>query len=73
MRELDGRHLHTRIRGRQALERRLRGVLIAVCRFSRGRATSARDVLWAARAVDAITDLLPDHCSDVVTDHERRV
>jgi len=58
MRELDGRYLVSRIPGRQALERRLRGVLIAVHRFARGRAMTAADVQWCARAIDGLTTAL---------------
>jgi hypothetical protein len=55
---LDGRQMHTRIRGRQALERRIRGLQIAVHRFGRGRSLTAADRQWTARALDALTTLL---------------
>ena len=43
MRELDGRRLLSRVKGRPALERRLRGLLVAVHRFDRSRAVSRDD------------------------------
>ena len=51
--------LHSRIGGRQALERRLRAVVIATHRFANGRARSAKDVLWCARVIDTLSELLP--------------
>ncbi len=48
----------SRIKGRQALVRSLRGLLIRVHRFGRGRARSPEDVRWAARTIDALADCL---------------
>jgi hypothetical protein len=42
MREADGRQLHTRVKGRQVLERRIRALLVAVHRFGRCRAPRMR-------------------------------
>ncbi len=55
---LDSRRLVSRVQGRPALERRLRGLLIAVHRFGRARATGHADLAWCARAIDALTALL---------------
>lgn len=57
MRDLDVR-LQSRIKGRPALERRLRGLLIAVHRFARGRAQSHDDLHWCARTADGLSALL---------------
>lgn len=54
MRELDARPVH-RVKGRPALLRRLRGLLVAAHRFGRHRATSPGERLWAARLVDGLT------------------
>lgn len=54
MRELDARPVH-RVKGRPALLRRLRGLLVAAHRFGRHRATSPAERLWAARLVDGLT------------------
>jgi len=43
-----------RVKGRWALERRARGLLLAVHRFGRCRATSQDDVLWTNRMADAL-------------------
>ena len=59
MREI-GR-LPRRVTGRQALERRLRSMLIAVARFSEHRANSSpTDKLWGARVIDALREALVD-------------
>ena len=58
MRELDGPRLHTRIKGRAAIERSPRLLLIRVHRFGRGRARDRADVAWCARTIDALTALL---------------
>jgi hypothetical protein len=58
MRELDRRWLVTRVKGRQALERRVRALLIAVHRFARCRATSRDDLRWCARTIDGLEALL---------------
>lgn len=54
MRELDARPVH-RVKGRPALLRRLRGLLVAAHRFGRHRATSPAERLWAAHLVDCLT------------------
>jgi cephalosporin-C deacetylase-like acetyl esterase len=51
-------HLHSRIRGRAALERRARALLIAIHRYGRGRQLAAGDLDWAARAIDQLTMVL---------------
>ena len=58
VRGVDGRRLHTRIKGRQALVRRLRGLLVAVHRFGRGRARTREELAWYARTIDALTAAL---------------
>lgn len=45
----------SRIKGRPALVRRLRGLLLAVHRYSRHRASSHGDQWWSARTIDALT------------------
>lgn len=55
---LDGPPLPSRIKGKAQLIRRLRGLLIAVERFGRGRAITRKDVLWAARFLDNLTTAL---------------
>lgn len=55
MRELDGRHLRSRVTGRAAIERSLRSLLIRAHRFGRHRATSPADCRWAAQMIDALT------------------
>jgi hypothetical protein len=55
MRELLGHQVLHRVKGRPVLERRLYGLLRAVHRFSRARATTRRDADWAARMVDTLT------------------
>ncbi len=57
MRDLDVR-LPRRVVGRQALERRVRSLLIAVHRFGRCRARTHEELVWTARAVDGLTALL---------------
>lgn len=58
--DLDRQHLHSRIKGKAALIRRIRGLLIAVARFAHGRATTREDCLWAARMIDGLTVLLEE-------------
>ena len=58
MRELDGRGMVTRVKGRPVLVRRLRGLLVAVHRFGRCRASTDADVRWTARTLDALTAAL---------------
>lgn len=49
-----------RVRGRWALERRARGLLIAVHRFGRCRAATREDIAWSATWIDGLTALLQD-------------
>lgn len=56
MRELDSRRTPSRVTGRAALTRRLRGLLLAVHRFGRCRATTEADRRWAARVIDELTN-----------------
>jgi hypothetical protein len=58
MREVDGRRMVSRVKGRAALEKRARGLLLAVHRFGRCRAATRGDQLWTARAIDALAALL---------------
>lgn len=58
MRELLGVHQPSRVRGRPALVRRLRGLLLAVHRYGRHRATTPAECLWAARLIDSLTAAL---------------
>lgn len=57
MRELDGRHLPSRIKGRLNLERRVNRLLIALARFLEHRATNPDDYRWAGRAFAALQSL----------------
>ncbi|MCC7034017.1 MAG: hypothetical protein IT179_14435 [Acidobacteria bacterium] len=47
-----------RIKGRPALVRRLRGLLLAVHRYGRHRASTDRDRQWAAHLIDHLTATL---------------
>jgi hypothetical protein len=58
MRELDGRRIQTRVSGRAALDKRLRGLLVAVHRFGRARARTREELAWTARTLDALTAAL---------------
>lgn len=58
MREVNALDLHRRVRGRRVLEKRARGLLIAVHRFGRCRAATPAEVQWAARMIDALTSFL---------------
>ncbi len=58
MREADGRRMRTRVKGIPALEKRARGLLLAVHRYGRCRAATRAEVAWTARAIDALTVLL---------------
>ena len=60
MRELNGRRSPSRVRGRPALEKALRRVLLRTHRYARHRATSRRDLLWSARVIDGLDALLED-------------
>lgn len=57
---LDRRQLHSRIKGRHALERRLRALQVAVYRFAQGRASTPSDLAWCARVADGLRRLLDD-------------
>ena len=59
---MDIRPTH-RVKGRAALTKRLRGLLLAVHRFGRARATSDDDRRWTARLLDTLTDALHDTVS----------
>jgi hypothetical protein len=54
MRELYGRRMPTRVKGREAFVRRIAALAIAVQRYGRHRASSRDDVVWAARTLDAV-------------------
>ena len=58
MREVDGRRVVSRVKGRAALEKRLRALLVACHRFGRARANTAVDRQWAAIVIDRLTDVL---------------
>lgn len=60
MRESDGRRLVSRVRGRQALERSLRLLLIRAHRFGRHRARTTAEREWAARLIDGLSAILSD-------------
>jgi hypothetical protein len=47
MSSIGARPLHC-VKGKAALVRRLRGLLVAVARFGRARARTHEDVLWCA-------------------------
>jgi hypothetical protein len=65
------RPLH-RVKGRAALIRRAQGLLLAVHRFGRGRATSPDDLKWAARAIDQLTTLLADAPTATTNHHHHQ-
>ena len=60
MREADGPRLVSRVKGRAAIERSIRLLVIRVHRFGRARAVTAADVSWCARAIDGLQALLTD-------------
>lgn len=71
MRDVAGREMTTRVRGRAALERSLRLLLIRTHRYGRHRARTAADRQWCARAIDGLTALL---CEDArVTERGKRI
>lgn len=47
-----------RVLGRWHLERRTRGLLVAVSRFQRCRARTPDELAWCARTIDGLTELL---------------
>ena len=53
-----GAAVQHRIKGRPALVRSLRSLLIRVHRFGKGRARTHEDVLWTARTVDVLSAAL---------------
>lgn len=65
---LDGPPLPSRIKGRPALIRRIRSLLVAVHRFGRGRARTRADQQWAAQVIDGLTTLLQEGAPDVRND-----
>ncbi len=60
MREVDGRRVVSRVRGRPALERSIKLLLIRVHRFGRMRAATAADRQWTAKVIDRLSDVLTD-------------
>jgi hypothetical protein len=54
MRDL-GFRPQTRVKGRPALLRSLRGLLVRAHRYASARATTDTDRLWSARLIDALT------------------
>jgi hypothetical protein len=58
MRDLDGRRMTTRVKGRAALERSLMSLLLRVHRFARVRAATAGDRTWAAEAIAGLQSTL---------------
>jgi hypothetical protein len=77
MLEVDGRSMSSRVKGRQAIERSMRALIIRVHRFGTRRTHSAADRLWSARAIDTLTDLLdtgrPTPSTDVPASSDRQV
>lgn len=53
-----GRPIASRVKGRPALVKRLRALLLAVHRFARGRARSSADIQWSAAMLDVLTTAL---------------
>ncbi len=53
-------HLHSRIRGRQALERSTRLLLIRAHRTLRGRRLADTDAAWLRRLIDRLDGALSD-------------
>jgi hypothetical protein len=64
MKELDGRRMHSRIKGRPAIEQTLRLLIIRLNRYGEHRARSARDAMWAACAIDTLRALLDEQDTD---------
>jgi len=58
MRELVGRSMRTRVKGRPALVRRLTALLVATQRFGVLRASTDDDRRWAAKVIDALVTAL---------------
>ncbi len=58
VRELLTRDVLHRVKGRPAIERSTRALLLRVHRFGRARATTREDVLWSARWIDGLDELL---------------
>ena len=49
-----GRTVASRIKGRPALVKRLRALLLAVHRFGRGRVHTPEDLCWTATLIDRL-------------------
>ena len=58
MRECNSRVVPSRVKGRAAILRSLRLLLIRAARFSQYRASTPVDQAWAAVAVDSLTALV---------------
>jgi hypothetical protein len=54
MRGVDLRSMRTRVKGRPVLLRRLHGLLMAVHRYGRCRASTHDEIMWAARLIDRL-------------------
>jgi hypothetical protein len=50
----------TRVKGRPALTRRLRGLILAVHRYGRHRARTPGERIWTARLLDRLQAALGD-------------
>jgi hypothetical protein len=48
----------SRIKGKPAMVRSLRGLLLRVHRYGRGRARTPADITWTARVLDALRETL---------------
>ena len=66
--ELERSRMHSRVKGRPALVRRIRSLLIAVHRYARGRHCTRADQRWAARVIDGLTVLLQEGSADAHQD-----
>ena len=58
MRELDSRRCPSRVKGRPAIVKSLRALLLRTHRFGRHRARTADDIRWAGALVAALTSAL---------------
>ena len=66
MRELPSRDVRHRVKGKQALEKRLRGLLLAVHRYGRCRARTRAELQWTAKAIDLLTLALNEDGRDAL-------
>jgi hypothetical protein len=66
--EEKGRPVASRIKGKAALMKRARGLLLAVHRYGRGRARDVEDIRWAAVFLDGLTSTLSAAERDVSSD-----